>query len=236
MQPSVSLKNVSITLGGASALKDVSVDIPSGKIVGLLGPSGAGKTTLMRVIVGRQRIQYGSAEVLGKPAGAAALRGRIGYMPQSAAIHPDLTVKENIGYFASMLGLGKKEAAEVIAEVDLRKQVSQLVSTLSGGQKSRVSLAVALLGCPNLLVLDEPTVGVDPVLRLKLWKIFRNTAAKGATICVSSHVMDEASRCDDLLLIRRGRLLAHGSPDELLLRTGTATIEDSFLALVGNRQ
>ena len=233
MDFSIRLKNVQVTAASVKILKNISVDIPQGKIIGFLGPSGAGKTTLMRVIVGRQRLHSGTAAVLGQAAGSPPLRGRIGYMPQSAAVYPDLTVLENVYYFAAMLGLPKKSADTVIEEVGLRDQKRQLVATASGGQKSRVSLAIAMLGSPELLVLDEPTVGVDPVLRFKLWQIFRNLAARGATLCISSHVMDEAGHCDDLLLIRRGKLLAHGAPEELLRHTRTESIEAAFLALVG---
>jgi ABC-2 type transport system ATP-binding protein len=222
-----------VVLDGQKILKGISADIPAGKIVGLLGPSGAGKTTLIRAIVGRQRISLGKISVLEKPAGSAALRGSIGYMTQAASVYPDLTVRENVQYFATMLGLGRNEVDDVIAKVDLTPQTRQLVKTLSGGQKSRVSLAIALLGSPDMLVLDEPTVGVDPVLRQQLWRLFAELAASGTSIIVSSHVMDEASRCDELLLIREGKLLAQGSPRELCERTGTKTVEESFLKLVG---
>ncbi len=235
MQPSISFKNVSVTLGGVPVLKNISVDIPRGKIIGLLGPSGAGKTTLMRVIVGRQRVQKGSAEVLGLPAGSAKLRGRIGYMPQSAAVYPDLTVMENVRYFGAMIGADRHMVRQVIEMVDLNQQTKQIVATLSGGQRSRVSLAVALLGKPELLALDEPTVGVDPVLRQRLWKIFRSVATTGVTLYVSSHVMDEAERCDDLLLIRDGALLGHDSPEALRQQTHTSSVEAAFLALIGSQ-
>jgi ABC-2 type transport system ATP-binding protein len=233
MIESVHLTSVNVTLGNTKALDNVSAHLPAGKIIGLLGPSGAGKTTLMRVITGRQRAQSGQAAVLGIPAGSPSLRGRIGYMPQSAAVYQDLTVRENMRYFAAMLGVSRKDADSALAEVDLVPQAKQLVATLSGGQRSRVSLAIALLGQPDVLVLDEPTVGVDPVLRQKLWRIFRRQAAEGKTLFVSSHVMDEASRCDYLLLIRRGTLLAQGTPEELCQQTDSKTIEAAFLALVG---
>jgi ABC-2 type transport system ATP-binding protein len=235
MESSVSITDLRVRLDGQDVLKGISAEIPSGKIVGLLGPSGAGKTTLMRVIVGRQRIASGKVSVLGSPAGAASLRGDIGYMTQAASVYPDLTVQENLRYFATMLGVGKSEVADVIGTVDLAKQTGQLVGTLSGGQKSRVSLAIALLGNPKMLVLDEPTVGVDPVLRQQLWQTFRTVADKGTSIVVSSHVMDEASRCDELLLVREGELLAQGTPDELCARTKTKTVEESFLKLVGQK-
>ena len=233
MDVSVSMKKVRVAIDGAVVLRDVSVDIPRGRIIGLLGPSGAGKTTLMRVIVGRQHVMSGMVHVLGKRAGSAPLRGRIGYMPQSAAVYPDLTVRENLNYFAHMLGVGRKDILARLKQVDLLPQANQLVATLSGGQRSRVSLAIALLGQPDLLILDEPTVGVDPVLRQKLWDIFRRVAATGVTLIISSHVMDEANRCDDLLLIRHGKILAHGAPIELCRQTRTRTVEGAFLALVG---
>lgn len=236
MQPAIRVRNISVVLGGFKALKDVSVDLPTGEIVGFIGPSGAGKTTLIRSIVGRQSINHGSIDILGRPAGAAELRFAIGYMPQEPAAYFDLTVRQNLRYFAKMRGQGAAEAEAVIKETRLESQAKQMVSTLSGGQKSRVSLAIALLGNPKILVLDEPTVGVDPVLRQQLWQIFRELAGKGSTLIVSSHVMDEASRCDRLLLIRDGRALAYDTPRELQKQTGTHSVEDSFLALVEARQ
>lgn len=235
MKSSVSITGLQVRLDGQDILKGISAEIPSGKIVGLLGPSGAGKTTLLRVIVGRQHSNSGKVTVLGRPAGTPSLRKEVGYMTQGGAVYPDLSVRENVRFFAAMLGFGKKEAEEMIAKVDLTPQAKQLVGTLSGGQKSRVSLAVALLGNPKLLVLDEPTVGIDPVLRDQLWHAFRDIAAAGTTLIVSSHVMDEASRCDELLLIRDGELLAQASPQELQRRTRTTTVEESFLQLVGGR-
>lgn len=235
MNTSISAKKVSVVLDGHIILSDISATVPAGKIVGLLGPSGAGKTTFMRTIIGRQRIAGGELEILGMPAGSASLRGKFGYMAQSSSVYPDLSVQENVRYFATMYGLSRADAHEVIEKVDLRAQSTQLVRTLSGGQKSRVSLAIALLGKPELLVLDEPTVGVDPVLRQQLWQLFRDIAADGTTILVSSHVMDEASRCDELLLIRDGTLLAQGSPKSLCEQTGAKTVEESFLKLVGEK-
>ena len=233
MEPSAELHDVSVTLGAVKALRTVRMTIPKGVIVGFLGPSGAGKTTLMRVLAGRQNVQHGKAIVLGQPAGSARLRGHIGYMPQSPAVYQDLTVLENLAYFAAMIGTDKKQIDNLIHQVDLVAQKRQLAGKLSGGQKARLSLAIALLGKPELLILDEPTVGVDPVLRRKLWAIFRSIAAAGTTLYISSHVMDEAEHCDHLLLIRRGKILAQGSARELMERTHTNTIEESFLALVG---
>lgn len=233
MEAIIQIKNLSVVLGGRfNALHNIDVDLAAGKVIGFIGPSGAGKTTLIRSIVGRQKISKGSIQVSGMNAGSAELRSHIGYMPQQAAAYSDLSVRQNLRYFARMKGLGKAEAEAVIKDVDLTKHAGQLVSTLSGGQKSRVSLGIALLGKPRLLVLDEPTVGVDPVLRRQLWQLFRELAGEGSTLIVSSHVMDEAGRCDDLLLIRDGRVLAHDSPTDFCQRTGAKTVEEGFLKIV----
>jgi ABC-2 type transport system ATP-binding protein len=210
----------------------VSFAVPQGQVTGLLGPSGCGKTTLMRSIVGVQIVESGTVTVLGKPAGSAPLRNRIGYATQNPSIYADLTVSENLRYFASILRAPAADVLRVIGEVDLVKQADQLVSQLSGGQRSRANLAVALLGSPELLVLDEPTVGLDPVLRDDLWALFHRLAASGVTLLVSSHVMDEAARCQRLLLMREGRVLADDTPDGLRGATGTADLEQAFLRLV----
>lgn len=214
-------------------LKRISVDFPRGVITGVLGPSGAGKTTLLRTVVGRQEITSGSVKVLGQPAGSKVLRGSVGYMPQSPAFYPDLTVAQNIEFFSKMLTSHKADVGQELGKVDLAKQSKQLASSLSGGQKSRLSLAIALLGNPEVLVLDEPTVGVDPVLRKQLWEQFRSLAQTGVTILVSSHVMDEANRCDNLVLVRDGKILAQGSPKRLMDKSGTTSVEETFLELVG---
>lgn len=233
MDTAIQIKDLGVVLGeGFQAIRGISVDLPAGKVIGFIGPSGAGKTTLIRSIVGRQRISKGSIKVFGVAAGSKDVRPSIGYMPQSASSYPDLTVRQNVRYFARMKGVGAAETDKVISQVRLARQSGQLVSTLSGGQKSRVSLGIALLGRPRLLVLDEPTVGVDPVLRQQLWELFRGLAGEGATLIVSSHVMDEAGRCDDLLLIRDGRMLAHDSPSVFCEKTGAATVEEGFLKLV----
>ena len=218
--------------GKHDVLHGVSFDVPRGGLIGLLGPSGSGKTTLMRSLVGVQRHVSGTAQVLGVPAGSASLRRRVGYVTQDASVYTDLTVRQNLKYFASIIGAGKSNVDRVIDETDLGGQANQLVGSLSGGQLSRASLAAALLGSPDLLVLDEPTVGLDPVLRVSLWTLFRRLAASGTTVLVSSHVMDEATRCDRLLLMRDGGILADETPDGLLERTGASDAEGAFLRLI----
>ncbi|HVV66607.1 MAG TPA: ABC transporter ATP-binding protein [Candidatus Saccharimonadales bacterium] len=232
MAAAIKVQDLEVELGGQRILKRLAFEAPQGKIIGLLGPSGAGKTTLIRTIVGRQKITKGSVEIFDLAAGDKQLRVDIGYMTQSPAVYPDLSVRENVRYFAAMRNLPKSAADEAITQVELSGQSKQLFATLSGGQKSRVSLAIALLGQPKLLVLDEPTVGVDPVLRRQLWQLFAGLAARGTTLIISSHVMDEAEHCEELLLIRDGKLLASGSPRELRERTASKTVEDSFLKLV----
>jgi ABC-2 type transport system ATP-binding protein len=226
-------KDVVIVRGGNTTLNNVSFTITPGKITGLIGPSGSGKTTLMRAIVGAQLITSGTLTVLGKPAGSKALRSKIGYVTQSPAIYDDLTTKQNLDYFASILGLGKAQVAQAIAAVDLQAQANQLAGSMSGGQRARVSLAIALLDEPPLLVLDEPTVGLDPVLRRSLWTLFGQLAASGRSLLISSHVMDEAEQCPELLLLRDGKVLSHSTKQELLHTSRVRTVEDAFLALAG---
>jgi len=213
-------------------LDTLSFGITPGKLTGLIGPSGSGKTTLIRTIVGAQKFSSGSLLVLGLPAGSKALRQQIGYVTQSPAVYGDLTTKQNLRYFAAILGKGKDDVRRVVKQVDLEGQADQIVNSLSGGQHARVSLAVALLGDVQVLVLDEPTVGLDPLLREHLWKLFRGLAAEGRTMLISSHVMDEAEKCDDLLLLRDGKVLSHGSKHELLQKTKASTVEAAFLKLV----
>ena len=233
MNAAVKLNSLSVVRDKQPILDGITAELPTGQVIGLLGPSGSGKTTLMRAIVGLQRIQPGSVIVLGQPAGSAGLRREIGYVTQAPSVYGDLTVQENLGYFAAMTGVPASRAEAVLADVDLKPQAKQLAGTLSGGQRSRVSLAVALLGSPKLLVLDEPTVGVDPILRAQLWSKFRALTETGITLLVSSHVMDEADHCDQLMLLRDGRLLAMGSPKELQTTTRTTDIEAAFIKLVG---
>ncbi|HKR81626.1 MAG TPA: ABC transporter ATP-binding protein [Candidatus Saccharimonadales bacterium] len=213
-------------------LQGLRFSLAKGKVTGLIGPSGSGKTTLMRAIVGAQRITSGGLQVLGQPAGSPELRPRIGYVTQSPAVYEDLTVAQNLAYFAAVLGQPKAVVGEVLAQVGLEPQQKQLVSTLSGGQRARVSLGVALLGKAELLVLDEPTVGLDPLLRRQLWGLFGDLAKAGVTLLISSHVMDEAEWCDDLLLLREGKVLSFSSKAALLKRTQTHTVNDAFLSLI----
>lgn len=217
-------------------LHDLEFDVGGGEVVGLLGPSGCGKTTLMRAIVGVQAGVTGSLLVLGEPAGAPGLRRRIGYVTQAPSVYADLTVRENLRFFARVLGRGADAVTKVIDTVGLGERSDRVVAQLSGGERARVSLAVALLGEPDLLVLDEPTVGLDPVLRRSLWGVFHDLARAGAAVIVSSHVMDEAERCDRLLLMREGRFLADGPPEEIVRSTGADDVEGAFLALVEGRR
>lgn len=228
----IRVNQLTVVRGGRGVLEGFSCQIGSGLVTGLLGPSGSGKTTLIRSIVGVQRIRSGDVTVFGKPAGSAELRARTGYVTQSPSIYDDLTVLENVQYFASIMGTDRAAARRAIEEVGLAGTEHQLVRTLSGGQHSRASLACALVGDPELLVLDEPTVGQDPVLREELWAAFRRRAAAGATVLVSSHVMDEANRCDRLLLIRSGALLADDTPDGVRAAAGTDDLDAAFLTLI----
>ncbi|MFD5245821.1 ABC transporter ATP-binding protein [Amycolatopsis sp. NPDC058340] len=228
----ISVTGLRVVRGGREVVRDVGFATPRGRITGLLGPSGCGKTTLMRSIVGVQIVAEGEVTVLGHPAGSPPLRRLIGYATQNPAIYADLTITEALRYFASVLRTPMSDVDRVIGEVGLAEHAGKLVGALSGGQHSRANLAVALLGKPELLVLDEPTVGLDPVLRDELWALFRRLAEGGATLLVSSHVMDEAARCDRLLLMREGRILADDTPAGLRERTGTTDLEQAFLRLV----
>ncbi|GAA1794771.1 ABC transporter ATP-binding protein [Actinomadura chokoriensis] len=231
-EPAVSVRDLRVVRGGREVLHGLTFDVPRGSIVGLLGPSGCGKTTLIRALVGVQIVESGTVTVLGAPAGSAGLRHRVGYATQSPAVYADLTVAENLRYFASVLRAPRSDVDRVIDEVGLGASRDQTAATLSGGQLSRTNLAVALLGAPELIVLDEPTVGLDPVLRQELWELFRELADRGATLVVSSHVMDEAGRTDRLLLMRDGVVLADGTPDGLRSRTGAPDLEGAFLHLI----
>ncbi|MGW6010818.1 ABC transporter ATP-binding protein [Streptomyces sp. NPDC055210] len=238
--PAVHAAGLTVVRGPRQVLRGLDFDVPRGRITGLLGPSGCGKSTLMRSIAGTQAKVTGTLDVLGLPAGHAALRSRIGYVTQAPSVYDDLSVRQNLDYFAAILDPGRAAAdrrrenvEHAISDVDLASHADALAGNLSGGQRSRVSLAVALLGTPELLVLDEPTVGLDPVLRRDLWQLFHTIAAdRGATLLVSSHVMDEAERCHRLLLMREGEILADDTPDALRTQTGTDTVEEAFLHLV----
>jgi len=230
-EPAIAVENLRVLRGGKLVLPEISLQVGRGVVTGLLGPSGSGKTTLIRALVGVQIVAGGDVKVLGRPAGSSELRSRVGYVTQAPSVYGDLTVRENLWYFARVLDAPQERIDQVIATVALQKQADQVVGTLSGGERSRVSLASALLGEPELLVLDEPTVGLDPVLRRDLWDTFHELASGGTTLLVSSHVMDEARRCDELVLLRDGRVVAMTTPDELLDQTGKNDLEDAFLAL-----
>jgi ABC-2 type transport system ATP-binding protein len=228
----VIIESLYVRRGKTDVLHDVDMVVPTGSLLGLLGPSGSGKTTLMRTIVGVQHGPRGTVTVLGRPAGSAELRNRIGYVTQSASVYDDLTVRQNLRYFAAIVGTARSDVDRVIEQTHLDSHADVLVGSLSGGQRSRASLAAALLGSPQLLVLDEPTVGLDPVLRVELWRLFRELSNSGTTLIVSSHVMDEATRCDQLVLLRDGRVLAEETPAGLLARTKTDDAEQAFLILI----
>ncbi|MCW2792334.1 MAG: transporter related protein [Nocardioides sp.] len=231
MKNAVEVRDLVVVRGDREVLRHLDITVGGG-VTGLLGPSGCGKSTLMRSLVGVQVLASGTVSVFGEAAGTAGLRDRIGYVTQAASVYGDLTVAENLLFFSRVLGVPRSEVDRAVEAVDLVGQRDQVVSRLSGGQLSRASLAVALLGTPDLLVLDEPTVGLDPVLRRDLWALFHRLAESGTAVFVSSHVMDEAERCDRLLLMREGRIIADGTPDEIRQRTGTGDIESAFLAIV----
>ncbi len=228
----VEVRDLVVDRGGRRVLHGLDLTIEQGSVTGLLGPSGCGKSTLMRSLVGVQQLTSGRVTIAGAEAGGKELRSRIGYVTQAASVYDDLTVRENLSFFGRVLGAASDAVAEAIATVDLADHADQVVGRLSGGQRSRASLAVALLNAPDLLVLDEPTVGLDPVLRRDLWALFHRLADDGAAVFVSSHVMDEAERCDRLLLMREGRIIADDTPAHIREKTQTDDIEGAFLALV----
>ena len=230
-EPAVLARGLRVVRGGRAVLHDVDLRVRRASVTGLLGPSGCGKSTLMRAVVGVQVVSAGTVQVLGRPAGSPDLRDRVGYVTQAPSVYGDLTVRENLRYFAAVLGAPAGDAERVLREVGLTAVGGSRVDQLSGGQRARVSLATALLGTPELLVLDEPTVGLDPVLRRDLWALFRRLAERGTTLLVSSHVMDEAQRCDRLLLLREGRLVADDTLDGLLRSTGAPDVESAFLTV-----
>jgi len=230
--PAIRIDGLRVVRGGAVVIPELDCEVAAGSVTGLLGPSGSGKSTLIRAIVGVQQVAGGTVEVLGVAAGSSPLRRRVGYMTQAPSVYGDLTVSENLRFFARVLDAPAAAIDRVLADVSLEELRDRVVNRLSGGQRARVSLATALLGSPDLLVLDEPTVGLDPVLRRDLWELFHRIAAGGATLLVSSHVMDEADRCSELLLLREGRLLAQATPAELRARTGVDDMDAAFLRLV----
>ena len=230
--PAIDIRGLRVIRGKNEVLHSIDLQVAGGSITGLLGPSGCGKTTLMRTIVGTQIVESGDVKVLGDNAGSAALRRRVGYVTQSPSVYGDLTVTRNVQYFGALYG---KSAADVRAAIDtvgLTENAHQLAADLSGGQATRVSLACALVADPELLVLDEPTVGLDPVLRVELWERFAELAKRGTTLLVSSHVMDEADHCAQLILMRDGYLLAQLTPDDLRAKTRCERLEDAFLELI----
>ncbi len=232
----IEVDDLVVKRGNREVLHRISLSVPTGSITGLLGPSGCGKTTLMRSIVGTQIVQSGSVTVIGQPAGSKGLRRHVGYVTQSPSIYPDLTVADNVAYFAALYGRSRADVAGAIDAVGMSSHTKNLGDQLSGGQKTRVSLACALVARPQVLILDEPTVGLDPVLRVELWERFNGLAATGTTLLVSSHVMDEAEHCDELLLMRDGYLLAQLSPAELRQTTRRDNIEEAFLELIRTHQ
>jgi ABC-2 type transport system ATP-binding protein len=232
MTAAVAFEGLSVTRGGRTVLHDVSGSFPDGGVTGLFGPSGSGKSTLIRAIAGVQTHVTGVVEVLGARPGHASARGEVGYMTQAPSLYEDLTVAENVDYFAAMRGAGR---GRVLDRVRLAQQADQLVRDLSGGQRARVSLAAALVGNPALLLLDEPTVGLDPLLRRELWQLFAGLATDGSALLVSSHVLDEARHCDQVILLRDGQILAQLTPHELTRRTGTEDMDEAFVRLIEQR-
>jgi len=225
----VEFSRLTVRRGGRPVLHAIEGSCAAGRVTGLFGPSGSGKSTLMRAIAGVQARVRGSLTVLGERPASPAVRSAIGYMTQAPAVYDDLTVTENLRYFAAIRG-GRIE--DVIERVGLTPQAHQLVRSVSGGQRARVSLAAALVGRPRLLLLDEPTVGLDPLLRRDLWRLFKGFAADGQTLLVSSHVLDEARHCDELILLREGAIVAQLTPAELVVRAGTDDMDEAFVRLI----
>lgn len=232
MHDAVEVDELVVVRGRQEVLHGISLQVRRGEVTGVLGPSGGGKTTLLRAVVGVQRTHRGTVRVLGEPAGSARLRRRVGYVTQAPSVYTDLTVSQNARYFAAVLGTDARAGDEAVAAVGLGGARDQLIGTLSGGQRGRASLACALVGRPEVLVLDEPTVGLDPLLREDLWALFHRLAAEGTTLLVTSHVMDEASRCDRLVLLRDGTVIADDTPAGLRERSGRPDLDEAFLQLV----
>jgi ABC-2 type transport system ATP-binding protein len=236
MDYAATVEGVSKSFGPIRAVQQVTLRVPSGQTFGLLGPSGCGKTTLIRLILGLLTPASGSVAVLGERMPTRRVMHDIGYMPQSAALYDDLTVSENVGFFANLYGLRSGEMVrETVRLMELGDRLRSPVHTLSSGMKQRVSLACALVHRPRLLLLDEPTVGLDPRLRANFWRYFRQLNQQGVTIIASTHVMDEAERCDRLVLMREGRLLTEGTPTELRRNVGASTLDEAFLTYAEGR-
>ena len=231
-EPAIAVRDLLVRRGGVGVLHRITLEVPAGTVTGLLGPSGCGKSTLMRAIVGVQIVASGTVTVLGEPAGSRSLRARVGYVTQAPSVYGDLSVRENLRYFAAVLGTPPERVDAVIATVGMDAFAGRVVGSLSGGQRARVSLATALLNEPPLLVLDEPTVGLDPLLRRDLWETFAGLAEAGTTLLVSSHVMDEADRCSHLLLMRDGQILAAQTPEELRGETGEDDLGEAFVRTI----
>ncbi|WP_010197557.1 heme ABC exporter ATP-binding protein CcmA [Bacillus sp. m3-13] len=231
------VSNLSISFGKQEVLKDINLSISKGEIFGFLGPSGAGKTTLVKAIAGLQPINNGEVEVLTRKMPTLSLSEKIGYMAQSDALYQDLTAQENLQFFSSLYKLNridrKKRIHEVMELVNLSEHLNKPVQQFSGGMKRRLSLAISLLHNPEILILDEPTVGIDPLLRKSIWQELKALSKAGTTVLVTTHVMDEAQKCDRLAMIREGELLAVGSTEELQRKTGTTSMEDAFLTFGG---
>jgi ABC-2 type transport system ATP-binding protein len=230
--PAIAVRDLLVRRGGVDVLHRISLDVPAGTVTGLLGPSGCGKSTLMRAIVGVQIVASGRVTVLGQPAGSRSLRARVGYVTQAPSVYADLSVRENLRYFGAVLGTAPERVDAVVETVGLQSFAGRVVGSLSGGQRARVSLATALLNEPPLLVLDEPTVGLDPLLRRDLWETFAGLAEAGTTLLVSSHVMDEADRCSHLLLMRDGHILAAQTPGQLRDETGEDDLGEAFVRTI----
>ena len=231
MNEAIVIDDLKVTRGSRRVLKGVSISLEKGSITGLLGPSGSGKSTLIRSIAGVQKVESGTVTVLGRPAGSFAARASLGYMTQASAAYKDLTVRENVAHWARIARAPASAADEMISQLLLTDRAHALAADISGGQASRLSLACTMVGDPPVLLLDEPTVGLDPVLREEIWDLIRKRAAAGTTVLVSSHVMDEAQRCDSLVFIREGDILATGTADNILKDTATSSMDAAFLAL-----
>lgn len=237
MEKVIEVKGLKQQFGTMTVLENVTLDVFSGEILGLLGPSGAGKTTLVKDIIGMNRPTAGTISILGTPMPSLEAVRNIGYMAQSDALYEDLNAYDNLLFFGALYDLkgaeARKRADEVLSVVQLLEHAKKPVRNYSGGMKRRLSLAAALLHRPKILILDEPTVGIDPVLRMEFWKEFENIKASGTAIIVTTHVMDEAEHCQRLALIRDGGIIAIGSPEELKQKSGKSTIEGAFLHFSG---